>query len=240
MRIRTQEIEFSQEDLANLIRSRLTTATNVPRPLHRDEEPVDIFVDLADLDETWRNQLRVAVAKLLAEESTLKSQEPAQINLVGELCYLAARIGCTDARHSLQSLVTNESATGLLNDVEDLRLRALRALVGLLGAFAQTSSPTIRDSPESPTYRIPQEWAPFRDALISALKEPRLAVVALTGLIGLWPREKEAFLQMVVPADIPHGEFLDIGLRLAFPRRSRRDSGEDDRGKSRETKFKER
>ena len=198
VRIRSQEID-SLPDLMNLIKWRLTGVPTVLPPLHRDEEPVDVFVDLAELDPRWRDDLQTAVAKLLATEvANVGLEDPSRSHLLGELCYLAARIGSEEALDSLRSLVASERATGLIGPGEDLRLRALRAFVGLLGTAGRMQT---NDD---------------RNVLTAALAEPRLAMVALAGLIGLWPDEAETFLR-VVSADIQYGELLELSIRLAFP-----------------------
>jgi hypothetical protein len=75
----------------------------------------------------------------------------------------------------------------------------LRALVGLLGTAGDV------------------QVTEYRDVLTEALAEPRLTLTALVGLIGIWPAETETFLQSL-PPNFDHGELLDIGLELVFPR----------------------
>ena len=90
----------------------------------------------------------------------------------------------------------------MLHPGEDLRLRALRALVGLLGADSNI------------------QVIEYRPVLTEALSEPRLALTALVGLIGLWPEDTETFLQNL-PTNMDQGELLEIGLDLVFPARLR-------------------
>ena len=126
--------------------------------------------------------------------------DAARLRALGELCYLAARIESVDAIDPLRILVEDESATGLVAPGEDLRLRALRALVGLLGA-----------APDSTAYRC-------RHALIAALTAPRLAVSALIGLVGLWPGEADDFLRRLPPTAAGQ-DLLNIGIDMAFPKK---------------------
>jgi hypothetical protein len=226
LRIRTIEIELPP-DLIDLIRARLIFGTSGLPALHHDEAPVDIFVDLADLYEDWRRELLRAVPELLSKEIEFITREPAQTYLLAELCYLAARIGCLDARDMLRALVADERATGLISETEDLRLRALRSLVGLLGAYARNSAPAIYEK-ESKIYRVPEEWVRYRATMFYALSDPKLAVMALTGLIGLWPRERAFFLRSTT-AEIQGGEYLEIALNHAFPRGLRGPDRKDDR-----------
>ena len=217
MRIRTQEIDPPPPDLIDLVRARLTSGTKRLPPLYHDEEPVDIFVDLADLYEDWRRDLLRAVPELLSKEVNNVPDNHIQIYFLAELCYLAARIGCLDALPMLRALVTDERSTIPISEVESLRLRALRSMVGLLGLRASTTSP-LEYLKDSRSYRVPDDWGPYREVLFFSLNDPRLAVVALTGLIGLWPREREFFLRST-SAEIEGGEYLEIALSFAFPRR---------------------
>ena len=199
MNIRGQEITLEPSGLEQVIQARLTGGpTNLPAAAP-EEDPVDIFVDLAELDKSWKDQLRTAVAKLLsAQVKEYKPEESSKTTFLGELCYLAARIGSTEALEPLKVLVGNIRATGLVSPGEDLRLRALRSYVGLLGASAN-----------------PQGVVDAK-LLTNSLTEPRLAMVALVGLIGIWPDQAEEYLKQF-PADAQHGELLELSINLAFP-----------------------
>lgn len=207
MNIRGQEITLEQLSLEQEIQSRLKGERTKLPAASPEEDPADIFVDLAETDKYWRDQLRAAVAKLLS--SQVKEFSPDQwfkVGFLGELCYLAARIGSTEALEPLRTLAANSKARGLVSAGEDLRLRALRAYVGLLGA---TANPQVVAN---------------REVLTSALSEPRLATVALAGLIGVWPDETQNFLRQF-PANAQHGELLELSLNLAFPSRNPLRSG---------------
>jgi hypothetical protein len=52
--------------------------------------------------------------------------------------------------------------------------------------------------------------------LIAALAEPRLAVSALIGLIGLWPEEADDFLRRL-PATAEDADLVKVGVEMAFP-----------------------
>jgi hypothetical protein len=202
------------EKLQDLLLSRLLGhPTDLPA-LHHDEEPFDIFVDLAERDEDWRASLRSAVAKVLEMESRpdfgrqhFVSRGDAGTQLMGNLCYLAARIGSTEAIPMVGALAANRRGTAFVAPGEDLRPRALRSYVGLLSL--------VRNQPP----------VDYEDILTAALDEPRLIVIALTGLIGmsfrLPPNQAQEYVDSLrkrVPPNAPHLELLDVSIELAFPR----------------------
>jgi hypothetical protein len=205
MKIRNFEFEFLPANLALLIDARLRNARSeyagqLP-PLSPDEDPADIFIDLAESDTGWREGLRAASTQLLSRwVAEFEQPDPDHVRALGELCYLVARIGSTDAMPHLQALVTRKESTALLHPGEDLRLRALRALVGLMG----TDGARIFE---------------YRPLLMQSLADPRLALTALVGLIGIWPAETDMFLQQL-PGNFDHGELLEAGIDLVFPARN--------------------
>src|SRR5687768_8660064 len=131
MELRGQQFPFEAPpaNLGDLIARRLTGASTIlPAPI-RDEDPGDIFVDLAEGSEVWRRELGAAGAKLLASwVDEFRPSDAERLVAVGELCYVMARIGSTAALDPLRRLVSDRRATGLVAPGEDLRLRALRAL----------------------------------------------------------------------------------------------------------------
>jgi hypothetical protein len=206
MRLRNQDVDLPGLNLAQAIETRLLGhRDDVLPPPSGGEDPADLFVDLAEKDPDWKASLQAAVAALLSNwigpptvEVGHRWDDSAKLRALGELCYLAARIGSVDAIDPLRILVEEEGATGLVAPGEDLRLRALRALVGLLG-----------DAPDSVAHKC-------RHALIAALAEPRLAVSALIGLIGLWPEEANDFLRRL-PATAEDADLVKVGVEMAFP-----------------------
>jgi hypothetical protein len=50
--------------------------------------------------------------------------------------------------------------------------------------------------------------------LMGLLGEPRLAVVALIGLVGVWPEERNSFEDLLSPS-AQGGELLSLGTELA-------------------------
>jgi hypothetical protein len=198
--LRSQELTLSSVDWVDEIERRLTgRQSNVLPPLTRDEDPADIFVDLAEIHPQLKPDLGSTLNELLARWTEWREVDHSiRIKVLGELCYLAARIGSTGALSSLRKIVEDATATGLVAPGEDLRLRALRALIGLLGAAGRDQA------------------AEHRQTLLSVLAEPRLAIAALIGLVGLWPAEAETFLRLVPPS-AEGGELLPIGVKLAFP-----------------------
>jgi len=160
--------------------------------LSRDEEPADIFVDLVEHNpqSSLASLLRQACQILLTEMAgrphlTYSSQ-------TGELCYLAARIGSLESVPALRTLVEHhEAPLAMVQTGENLRVRALRCLVGLLG-----SAPASRDE--------------FQGFFERFLTEPGCELVALTGLLGLWPESRSEILSR-----LPAGFHLDETLLKA-------------------------
>lgn len=105
------------------------------------------------------------------------------------------------------ALAANRRGTAFVAPGEDLRPRALRSYVGLLSL--------VRNQPP----------VDYEDILTAALDEPRLIVIALTGLIGmsfrLPPNQAQEYVDSLrkrVPPNAPHLELLDVSIELAFPR----------------------
>jgi hypothetical protein len=168
------------EQVAGVIAARIRESEGLPLPrLSRDERPVDIFVDIVEYggDEALSTHLREAGARLLArmvEDSAGRNLLP-NVASLSELCYLSARIGALDALESLRALSSREdAAVPTPASGEDLRLRALRCMVGLLGSHPDRSD---RDR--------------YREVLERCLDVPGYELIALTGLVGLWPGYKE-------------------------------------------------
>ncbi len=201
IRIRNMEFDAPGPELPELLAARLAGLPTRLPPIAAGEDPADIFVDLCETDPTWREPVAVAVAGLLAawvRDFAPPGYSP-RVEALGELCYLAARIGSAASLDSLRLLASNPRTTALLGPGEDLRLRALRAAVGLLGA-----NPGLRTEAD-------------RGMLLAAREEPRLQWIALAGLIGLWP-EEFASLADFYPSWSQEGKLLGAALRLAFPR----------------------
>jgi hypothetical protein len=202
MKRRNFEFDFPPANLEILIDARLRDArgeyaSQLPPPAH-DEDPADIFVDLAESDMAWRESLRTASTQLLSRwVGEFQQPDPVRVRALGELCYLVARIGNTAAMPQLEMLVSRKESTALLHPGEDLRLRALRALVGLMGSNAALAFQ-------------------YRPVLTQSLADPKLALTALVGLIGVWPDETDTFLQQL-PRNFDHGELLEVGIDLVFP-----------------------
>jgi hypothetical protein len=197
VRLRGRElpIDVPPPDVASLVAAHLRGKGTILPPASGDENPADIFVDLATLSGAWRSVLQSEAASVLrAWVADLGGNDPAFVAAVGELCYLVARIGSPAALEPLQRLVENPRATGLVAPGEDLRLRSLRALVGLLGAGAAGN---------------PGDYRPL---LEQTLTEPGLAVTAAVGLIALWPGERAAFLRRL-PSSLDV-ELVDVGLAV--------------------------
>lgn len=148
--------------------------------LARDEDPADIFLHVVKYtnERSLADLLRGACAHLL--EAALQSPHLEQDAVaIGELCYLSARIGASDAIEPLTVLVERkETSSFTVRTGEDLRLRALRSLVGLLASNRQ---------------RVDTQR--HRRLFEECLRLPRYKKMALTGLVGLWPELKDEFVR---------------------------------------------
>jgi hypothetical protein len=203
MKVRGRELPFDSPppNLDELIRVRLNGDVTFLPALTNDEDPADVFVDLAAQSDVWRTALAATAARVLEQwVSDFRPGNAERSAAVGELCYLAARIGSIASMEPLAQLVNNRNATDLVAPGEDLRLRALRALIGLLG-----------NAPYADASR-------HRRLLEETLTEPRLALVSATGLIGVWPDERESVLRSL-PDQVERGDLLDVAIDITFRRR---------------------
>jgi hypothetical protein len=183
--------EISQIMIARLERQR--TLENGLPPCQRDEEPVDIFVDvmMGAPNETFAEKIRFACQDALR----VAFSESLGADVMGNLCYLAAAIGAVEALDYIRLIASDEKFDqSLLADGESVRSRALRALVGLLA-------------------QRPSHDATIKTLFLNLLPSPEYRLLALTGLVGLWPQEREAFLAMVPGAQIDDRD-LNINLDL--------------------------
>src|SRR5205807_2213031 len=134
------------------------------------EDPTDIFIDVIDFGNSSElsNSLRSACGNLLKE----KIEPLGDPQAVGELCYLAARIGAEEAISPLTTLAQQEAAAHILFGGEELRFRALRSLAGLLAL-----RPTKADDQHRKLFK-------------KCLHEPAYQMIALTAILGLWPNSQ--------------------------------------------------
>ncbi len=89
--------------------------------------------------------------------------------------------------------------------------------VALLGATGFVGSAILKEAIDRGHKVTAIRAFEYRGLLEGALEEPRLALTALIGLIGLWPDEAVTFLRRL-PPNAESGDLLQIGLELAFPR----------------------
>lgn len=182
-------------ELADLIVKRLEGhfIRDLPGPV-RDEEPRAIFVEIAKAGSNPQlaENLRRAVADLLR---AMSSQELSRSQVIGDVCYLCTALGASDAINPLATLVSrDDTALAHLKDCEDLRLRALRSLVGLLG-WHQPSDPD------------PQLEHLFE----RLLHDPKYELLSLTALVGLWPERRIEFIDLA-----SSGRSLEHRLRTSL------------------------
>jgi hypothetical protein len=170
-------------------------------PRERDEDPAAIFIDVirctSDLE--FANKLRFSCVDALRQVSFEAAPSP---DVLGSLCYLAAAMRALEALDVLPGMVTrNGSEQMLLRDGEPVRSRALRALIGLLACDPARASQTARSFD-------------LRGLFENLLAEPKYQILALTGLIGLWPNRRQEFINM-----LPLGQVelrrVNVSLELA-------------------------
>lgn len=176
-------VDLDDETLQNIVRARLfrESVEELPR-LGRDEDPADILVDLAEWlrerDYAWP-QLTDACARL-AEASPDAYRVRARPGPLGELHYLCARIGAVKARHGIAQVIRRADLRGILLPAgEDLQLRALRCLTGLLAQIT-------RDEREE-----------FLPLFTEALEVPQHLPIALTALVAFDPDGRDGYVARV-------------------------------------------
>lgn len=165
--------EFDAERLDRIVRARiLLLPTNELPPLGRDEEPTDVFIDLADWlrhrDRTWTrlNEVCAALADSWGDMIEVRT-EP---QYVGELHYFCARIGAVDARRGVARVIRRSDLRGvLLPGGEGLQLRSLRCLAGLLARVSR------------------KQREQFLGDFVEALDVPQHLPIALTALATFDP-----------------------------------------------------
>lgn len=176
-------VDLDEESLYSIVRARLfrDSVEELPR-LGRDEDPADILVDLAEWlrerDYIW-TKLSDACARL-ADGAVDAYRVRARPGPVGELHYLCARIGAVKARHGIAQVIRRADLRGILLPAgEDLQLRALRCLTGLL---AQVS----RDEREA-----------FLPLFTEALQVPQHLPISLTALVAFDPDGRDGYVARV-------------------------------------------
>jgi len=163
----------------------------------KDEAPSDIFIDVTKYggNKALIQRLRQAAVSLLTRLASQPSLD--HIQALGDICHMSTALGARDATLPLAHLMERkEAADALLPNGEDLRLRALRCVVGLLGA-GLTAAP--REA--------------FQPSFESLLNNPKYRLLALIGLVGLWPERRTQFLART-SGGVSESE-LDEGLEWA-------------------------
>jgi hypothetical protein len=176
--------ELDSDRLELIVRVRLlgdSVRDELPR-LGRDEDRTDVLIDLAewlrDRNREWMQLLevcaRLADAWAGSEGSAVRDRpEP-----LGELHYLCARIGAVEARNGIARVVQREDLRGvLLPNGEDLQLRALRCLAGLL---ARVSG---------------DEREEFLPLFSEAIAVPQHLPLALTALVAFDPERRDEYVE---------------------------------------------
>jgi len=175
--------ELNNDRLERVVRARLvggSVGDELPR-LGRDEDRADVLIDLAEWlrerDREWIQLLevcaRLADAWADAEVNAVRDRpEP-----LGELHYLCARIGAVGARNGIARVVRRADLRGVLLPAgEDLQLRALRCLAGLLARVS------------------PGERQGFLPLFNEALEVPQHLPLALTALVAFDPDRRDEYV----------------------------------------------
>jgi hypothetical protein len=171
--------------------------------LSRDEDPADILIAsfhwLRDHGTEWK-ALQTACSRLSERWSGYEAQilrkapEP-----LGELHYLCARIGARGSVPGIAHVVGREDLRRVpLPGGEDLQLRALRSLTGLLVSGSEA------------------EQKAHRPVLIRALDVPEHRLTGLTALVAFWPLERHAFLGSLASRKVPDLDVLEKQLDRAL------------------------
>jgi hypothetical protein len=164
---------LSGEETSRLIVARLARDAAHERglpPCRQTEEPTSIFLDVIRFnnDESVAKKLRFGTQEALRNMALQPAPDP---DVLGDLCYLAAAIGAFESIDTLTLIIKREDSEQLrIATGERIRQRALRALIGLL-AVEPKRSPNLKE-------------------LLQKLSaDPQHRILALTGLVGLWPEE---------------------------------------------------
>jgi hypothetical protein len=190
-------LSLDTSDVTRVMIARLARRRDLERglpPCQRDEDPVAIFVDVIrwTRDAILADKLRFACLQALRSVNFEITPSP---DVLGDLCYLAAALAADEALDVLPSIVAaDRSEKMLLLDGEAVRSRALRAVVGLLAIS-------------------PRRDASLEKLFENLLLEPRYQILALTGLIGLWPDRRREFIAMA-PAGQVDERLLNANLDL--------------------------
>jgi hypothetical protein len=188
-------------DIARVIQSRLSGVIDPALPrFERFEKPADIFVDVALHAPEGHRHLQRSVADAaaillnrLASQGTFEDKD-----VVGEAIFLAARIEAEQAIGPLAELCGHKNAEESLANGESVRVRALRALFGLLLVF-------------------PERRNQYRQTFDRHKFEASCTEVCLPALISLYGVERGALVNEVRA----HGGFVDdqrLDLQLLVSR----------------------
>jgi hypothetical protein len=175
---RLYELDFERLDRIVRARILLLQTEELPKP-GRDEDPTDVFIDLAD----WlrRRDLRWTrldeVCARLADEWAGVIELRTEPQYVGELHFLCARVGAVDARRGIARVIRRDDLRGvLLPSGEGLQQRSLRCLAGLLALV----SPGQREE--------------YLGDFAEALAVPQHLPIALTALAAFDPERREGYI----------------------------------------------
>jgi hypothetical protein len=190
------------DETATVIQSRLSRVSDPALPrFERFENPADIFVDVALHAPEGYRHLRKSIpdASAIVLRRFAGQSVSADPDAVGEAIYLAARIEAEQAIAPLAEICERENASDKLSNGETLRVRALRALFGLLLVFQE--------------HRYP-----YRQVFEDHKFEPSCVEVCLPALIALYGMDRVPLVEEARK----HGAFvddqrIDVQLLVAGP-----------------------
>jgi hypothetical protein len=163
------------------------------------ERGADLFIDVVD---QVRNTPDVSIAVVLRDACGLLLHEKTDpliddVDAVGELLYLAARIESKSSIPPISNLITHAQAEERLVNGETIRQRAIRALIGLLSKYRDA----VTDR--------------HRAIFFGALSHGDSALMAITGLVAMFGQDRGDLLAHVHSAGLKvRPEELDLSLRL--------------------------
>lgn len=187
-------MDMNPQALHDLVERRVQNIPTVLPALSRDEDPADIFIDCIERFPTTAIRLASASTAVMNEWATKTNQQVQDAaEAMGELLYLCGRVGAKDAMPAISELARREDLDNIkLGNGEDIQLRALRSLGGLLyNATAEE--------------REGQKEL-FEKALDTPVKERML--IGLNTLYVFWPEQRDSFIERARRHPMPNIEEL--------------------------------
>jgi hypothetical protein len=190
---------LSDQEVADVIRKRLSKKQDPGLPrFERFENPADIFIDVArrapEGYERLRSTIQRAVATLLTTFASTETMDDPEG--IGEVVFLAGRVDSEAAINPLAAICLHRDADRQLVNNEPLRLRAFRALFGLLITFPKQRTEVFRQVFER--YKFDQSCVQVCvPALIALFGEDRALLMEQARNHGALLSENQVNLQLL-------------------------------------------